>query len=94
MTVTIIVILATESKVDEESLDVFGMPGFSLSPTIHPSFSSASLTASEEVDKVVVDSPALTRRSILPTSFGTRDGFIKLHMAAREAEYTSEKTLK
>lgn len=88
------VVTATESKVDEESLDAFGMPGFSLSPTIHPSFSSASLTASEEVDKVVVDSPALTRRSILPTSFGTRDGFIKLHMAAREAEYTSEKTLK
>ena len=90
----IIFILATESKVDEGSLDAFGMPGFSPSPTIHPSFSSASLTASDEVDKGMANSPALTRRSILPTSVGARDGFIKLHMARREEEYTHVKTLK
>lgn len=90
----IIFILATESKGDEGSLDAFGMPGFSPSPTIHPSFSSASLTASDEVDKGMANSPALTRRSILPTSLGARDGFIKLHMAAREDEYTHVKTLK
>lgn len=90
----IIFILATEPKGDEGSLDAFGMPGFSPSPTIHPSFSSASLTASDEVDKGMANSPALTRRSILPTSLGARDGFIKLHMAAREDEYTHVKTLK
>lgn len=87
-------VTATESKVDEGSLDAFGMPGFSPSPTIHPSFSSASLTASDEVDKGMANSPALTRRSILPTSVGARDGFIKLHMARREEEYTHVKTLK
>ncbi|KAL9968746.1 hypothetical protein ACROYT_G020866 [Oculina patagonica] len=84
----------TESKLDDAALDVFGMPGFSPSPTIHPSLSSASLTASDEVDKGATDSPALPRRSILPTSFGARDGFIKLHMAARESEYTHIKKLK
>ncbi|XP_078372511.1 inositol polyphosphate 5-phosphatase OCRL-like isoform X3 [Oculina patagonica] len=88
------VVTATESKLDDAALDVFGMPGFSPSPTIHPSLSSASLTASDEVDKGATDSPALPRRSILPTSFGARDGFIKLHMAARESEYTHIKKLK
>lgn len=70
------------------------MPGFSPSPTIHPSLSSASLTASDEMDKSSTDSPALPRRSILPTSFAARDGFIKLHMAARESEYTDLKKMK
>ena len=91
-----IFISATESKLDEGALDMFGMPGFSPSPAIHPSLSSTSLTASDEVDKSMADSPALPRRarSVLPTSFGTRDGFIKLHMAARETEYTHIKKLK
>ncbi|XP_020626629.1 inositol polyphosphate 5-phosphatase OCRL-1-like [Orbicella faveolata] len=88
------VVTASESKPDDASLDVFGMPGFSPSPTIHPSLSSASLTASDEVDKGSTDSPALPRRSILPTSVSARDGFIKLHMATRESEYTHIKKLK
>lgn len=90
----IIFLIATETKVDDAALDVFGMPGFSPTPTIHPSLSTTSLTASDEVDKGASDSPALPRRSILPTSFGARDGFIKLHMAARESEYTHIKKLK
>ena len=92
--VLIHVLLASESKLDDASLDVFGMPGFSPSPTIHPSLSSASLTASDEVERGPTDSPALPRRSILPPSFGARDGFIKLHMLERESEYTHIKKLK
>lgn len=89
------VVTATESKLDDASLDVFGMPGFTPSPTIHPSLSSASLTSSDELDRSTTDSPALPRRStLLTTSFGARDGFIKLHMATRESEYTHIKKLK
>ena len=94
LVVLIHVLPASESKLDDASLDVFGMPGFSPSPTIHPSLSSASLTASDETDRGTTDSPALPRRSMLPTSFGARDGFIKLHMVARESEYTHIKKLK
>lgn len=85
---------ASESKLDDPGLDVFGMPGFSPSPTIHPSLSVGSLSAMDEADKSNTNSPALPRRSMLPTSFGARDGFIKLHMAARESEYTHTKHLR
>ena len=85
---------ASESKLDDAGLDVFGMPGFSPSPTIHPSLSVGSLSAMDETDKSNTNSPALPRRSMLPASFGARDGFIKLHMVAREGEYTHTKHLK
>ncbi|KAJ7363423.1 hypothetical protein OS493_009576 [Desmophyllum pertusum] len=86
--------VTTESKLDDLALDMFGMPGFAPSPTIHTSLSTASLTASDEADKSATNSPALPRRSFLPTSVGARDGFIKLHMAARETEYTHVNKLK
>ena len=70
------------------------MPGFSPSPTLHPSVSASSLSGLDEADKSANNSPALPRRSILPTSFGARDGFIKLHMASRESEYTHTKNFK
>lgn len=85
---------ASDTKLDDAGLDVFGMPGFSPSPTIHPSVSVGSLTAVDERDRSATNSPALPRRSVLPTSVGARDGFIKLHMAARESEYTNTKNLK
>ena len=85
---------ASESKLDDAGLDVFGMPGFSPSPTLHPSVSASSLSGLDEGDKSASNSPALPRRSIVPTSFGTRDGFIKLHLAARESEYTHTKNFK
>lgn len=86
--------VVAESKLDDAGLDVFGMPGFSPSPTLHPSVSASSLSGLDEGDKSASNSPALPRRSILPTSFGARDGFIKLHLAARESEYTHTENFK
>ena len=85
---------ASETQVEDASLDLFGMPGFAPSHTLHPSHSTASLTASDEVERSSSDSPALPRRALLPTSHGARDGFIKLHMDSRESEYTKIQTLK
>ncbi|XP_048578067.1 inositol polyphosphate 5-phosphatase OCRL isoform X3 [Nematostella vectensis] len=74
----------------EDGLDVFGMPGFTPTDTIlHPSPSESALTALDKVDRgsAVSSSPIFTRKSVLPSNFGARDGFIKLHMATREADY-------
>ena len=85
---------ASESEPDDQSLDVFGMPGFSPLSTIHTSVSVGSLAGLDETDRSANSSPALPRKSLPSTSIGARDGLIRFNMEQRENEYTHTEYMK
>lgn len=89
-----IVVTASESEPDDQSLDVFGMPGFSPLSTIHTSVSVGSLAGLDETDRSANSSPALPRKSLPSTSIAARDGLIRFNMEQRENEYTHTEYMK
>lgn len=65
------------------------MPGFMPDDSIiHPSPSTNSLTSLSPPERPVsADSPSLPRKTVLPANMVAREGFLRLHMAARENDY-------